>query len=261
MWLVSFNPQKTKTLYVTNKSSSIASPLMFLNKRIEEVSSHKHLGVTLTCNLSWSSHVEDVWVKAMRRVNIMKGLKYKLSRLALERMYICYIRPVLEYSDAVWGNCGEVNSNKLETVQIEAARVVTGAMKGTNSTKLLNELCWEPLQRRREIHRLVLFYKIIHGESPNYLQTFLPPSNISTRRGNTYSSIHTRTDTFSRSFYPDTVREWNKLDKDIREAPNVSTFKVMLNSDKKTSNKLFYYGDRKAYKITLKLFSLEKTSS
>ena len=42
--------------------------------------------------------------------------------------------------DVIWDGCSEGEANILETVQYEAVRVVTGAMKGTNKRRLLNEL-------------------------------------------------------------------------------------------------------------------------
>jgi hypothetical protein len=32
----------------------------------------------------------------------------------------------LEYASEVWDNCGQANCNRLEKIQIEAARIVTG---------------------------------------------------------------------------------------------------------------------------------------
>ena len=51
----------------------------------------------------------------------------------------------LEYADMVWDGCSESDSNFLESLQIEGARVVTGALKGTNRISLLNELSWVKL--------------------------------------------------------------------------------------------------------------------
>jgi hypothetical protein len=41
-------------------------------------------------------------------------------------MYLSFIRPVLEYASEVWDNCGQINSDRLEKVQLEAARIATG---------------------------------------------------------------------------------------------------------------------------------------
>ena len=52
-------------------------------------------------------------------------------------------------------------SNKLETVQYNAALAITGAIKGTSREKLYQELGLEYLQQRRWMRRLWLFYKVV----------------------------------------------------------------------------------------------------
>ena len=80
----------------------------------------------------------------------------------------------MEYCDIIWDNCYEMESRLLENIQYESARVVTGAMKGTSRTKLLNELGWEDLKSRRQMHKLAFFYKIVKGLAPSYLTDLLP---------------------------------------------------------------------------------------
>jgi len=54
-WIVSFNPTKTKSMLVTltGKQNLIPPPLYFDGQQLEDVSSHKHLGLVLNHNLSW----------------------------------------------------------------------------------------------------------------------------------------------------------------------------------------------------------------
>jgi hypothetical protein len=58
------------------------------------------------------------------KLNTLRKLKFKLNRQYLENIYITFSRPILEYSSEVWDNCGAVNSDRLEKVQTEAARIV-----------------------------------------------------------------------------------------------------------------------------------------
>ena len=81
----------------------------------------------------------------------------------------------MEYSDVVWDNCSEKDSKLLEDVQVEAGRIITGLRCNSSRTKLYNELGWDLLQTRRKVHKLLLFYKIINGYSPNYLYDLIEP--------------------------------------------------------------------------------------
>jgi hypothetical protein len=44
--------------------------------------------------------------------------------------------PILEYGSVVWDNCTREQSDLIESVQYESARIVTGLQKGTSRVKL-----------------------------------------------------------------------------------------------------------------------------
>ena len=71
-------------------------------------------------------------------------------------------------------HCYDCDSALLDSVQYEAARLVTGAIKGTSSVRLYKELAWEPLSSRSEFHLLSQFYKIIKNLAPHSLSELLP---------------------------------------------------------------------------------------
>ena len=58
--------------------------------------------------------------------DIYKKVKHLLDRYSLIRIYFAFIRHVLEYGNVVWGNCTKKKSDLLESVQIEAGRIITG---------------------------------------------------------------------------------------------------------------------------------------
>ena len=110
----------------------------------------------------------------MKRVDCLRGMKYMLDRRQLEILYFVFIRPILEYGDILWDNCSQVCSDKLEKVQLAAARVVTGATSTCSSSLLYEETKWEKLEKRREKHKLIHFYKIVNGLTPEYLHARVP---------------------------------------------------------------------------------------
>jgi hypothetical protein len=82
-------------------------------------------------------------------------IKHKLDRKSLDKLYIGFIRPMLEYEGIVWDNCSLHESELLESVQLEAARIITGLRKGTSHAKLYTELGWVPLKERRRTNKLI----------------------------------------------------------------------------------------------------------
>ena len=106
-------------------------------------------------------------------------------------------------------------------MQYEAAKVVTGAIKGTSRQRLLEELGWESMKTRRIIHRTVLFYKIVNNYCPAFLFDLLPSqvfqrTHYSLRSSINFSAFATRTERFRNSFFPSAIALWNELSTEIR---------------------------------------------
>ena len=107
----------------------------------------------------------------------------------------------------------EMNSGltkRLESVQYSAALAVAGAWKGTSYDKLLDELGWEYLYRRRWFRRLSHFYSIVNGNSPEYLKAELPQPkvyNYNLRSEGVFERSHVRTQRFGNTFFPYCIRE------------------------------------------------------
>ena len=113
---------------------------------ITDASSHKHLGLTFTNNCNWAEHINNITAAARTRLNLLCSLKSKINRHVLEKIYISFIRPLLEYSDAVWDNASVESKKQLEAVHNEAARVITGGTKLCSIKNLFDDLGWESLQ-------------------------------------------------------------------------------------------------------------------
>ena len=74
-WLVNFNPTKTESLLIKNKKYSSIPPLVFDGKIVTEVNSHKHLGIIITTDLTWTAHIDAICSKALKRLDILRVLK------------------------------------------------------------------------------------------------------------------------------------------------------------------------------------------
>ena len=85
---------------------------------LKEKKAHKHLGVTLADDLSWSEHIEQIATNAGRSLDIFNALKFKISRYSLEKLYFAYVRPKLEYAAIVSDNCPQYLVDLLENVQL-----------------------------------------------------------------------------------------------------------------------------------------------
>ena len=107
---------------------STSAPV-YVKAEIKEIENHKHLGIYLSNDTSWHTHISYIKENAWNRINIMHRLKFQLDRKSLEIIYTSFIRPILEYGNGVWGNYTQYGIDDLEKIQIEAARIATGTTK------------------------------------------------------------------------------------------------------------------------------------
>ena len=191
--------------------------------------------------------------KATTKICILRSLKFNLDRRTLQTLYFSFIRPIVEYADIIWDNCPQYYKDRLESINIEAGRIITGATKLVSLTCLYKECGWETLNERRIKHKLILFYKILNGLTPDYLQTLIPPQHFqrhdyNTRHSSNYVHINCRTTHHLHSYIPSVIRLWNDLPENLKNISNIQKFKKELSSldNKSTVPDYYHIGPRQA---------------
>ena len=156
--------------------------------------------------------------------------------LSYHPSYFSFIRPLLEYADVVWNNCTQYESNELDKIQNEAARIVSGATKLASIDSLHTEIGWETLGSRRNTHQLKMFYKMKNGLCPDYLASLVlatvgSASTYSLRKSSYLQTLHTDSRLYHTSFLPSAVRDWNELPEQTRNSPSLNIFRNRLKSN------------------------------
>ena len=251
-WLVTFNPSKSESMIISRKHDINNFPPLYMDQQlIAHVNDHKHLGIFLSGDCSWHKHIDYIQSKAWPKLNIMRKLKYQLDRKSLEIIYLSFVRPLLEYGDTIWDNCTLSEQDELNKIQNEAARICTGATRLVSLNKLKAEIGWESLEFRRKKHKLILFYKMIHGLTPTYLSDLLPQpvsanSRYNLRNQENLQVPFCRTNLYRNSFLPSVIRDWNELPENTKNATSIDSFKRLLDPRRVDTPPYFYIGNRKA---------------
>ena len=131
----------------------------------------------------------------------------------------------------VWDPATATNRDKIEMVQRRAARFVMGDYYRRSSVaKMLDDLKWQTLYTRRKINKAIIMFKILHN------LVAVPRNDLqkaaSSLRGYNQQLVipHTRTQTYQSSFFPDSIRIWNNLPKNIDYSNTLNTFRTNINS-------------------------------
>ena len=248
-WKMSFNLDPTKpveeVLFSHKSNSPIHPPLIFNGTQVKQVTQHKHLGLILDSRLTFTDHVSTKISKARKGIGVIKHLAPYLPIKSRDQIFKMHVRPHLDYCDFIYHIPTKISKTdpfefsesinylmkKLESTQYQAALAVSGAWKGTNRSKIYNELGWESLNDRRTYRRLIQLYKIMNGLTPGYLKTPIPPIRhhlFGNRPNNVILNIFCRNDRFLNSFFPNSIEIWNDLGPELRGSKTLSIFKNQL---------------------------------
>ena len=123
-------------------------------------------------------------------------------------------------------------SKKIESIQYKAALVIKGAIKGSSH---LNIFIKEDGQED------CLLYKVFSTGQPSYVYDLLPSMRSPRRLVNSFNTVSSKAGYFKKSFIPNVINEWNKLDPDIRSSASCNLFgnsslKVIRPVQRKTFN-------------------------
>ena len=225
-WLMRFNAKKYHLLKITRQRKPLQTRYNIEGSILEGVQHHPYLGVELTSDLTWKTHIANISGKAKRILNLLRRHLYGCSLEVKSRTITTLVRPHLEYSSTVWDPYYKQDSQTLEKIQRKGARFVTGDYSYQhNVTTMLDDLNWPYLEQRRKAKRLTTFYKIANGSSPVTLPDYVKASTSRTRsHDRSYTQIQTNYEQYKNSFLPRTIREWNALPPDLVHAESVDDF-------------------------------------
>ena len=137
-----FQPIKCNMMQLTKKLNKIQVSYTLDGTVIENVESIKYLGVTITSDLKWNSHIRNVCSKANSTLGFLWRNLFSCPQDVKEAAYKSMVRPILEYGSTAWDpHCNGLN-DELENVQKRAARFVTRnySYETSSMTGILEEL-------------------------------------------------------------------------------------------------------------------------
>ena len=197
----------------------------------------KFLGVWIDEGLLWKDHIEAVRLKCFSGLAKLRRLGDVLPISTKKKIYQALVLPHLDYCSVIWMECSKLLQQKIERVQNYAMRLILTKPSGTPSDQLRTSLNWMPLTNRREMFRMILVHRCVHGQAPKYLcELFQTNRNFGQRvtRGKEKLHIfpvHTNFGKMATSFRGAQV--WNTLSNSLRQNSQLTSFKSNI--------KLYFY--------------------
>ena len=130
-------------------------------------------------------------------------------------------------------------------------RIITGATKLCGISKLYEDTGFITLSKRRELQKHTIFYKMMNGLAPEYLNRLVPSlvqdtSRYSLRNSNNLNTVRSNSNLYYNSFVPSTIRMWNNLPLLVRNSTSLNEFKKNISGQSVKPPEYYYFGDRRA---------------
>ena len=148
----------------SNKKEPILYNYKINEDNLDRVSTVKDLGVYLTHNLNYSTHINAITLKAFKLLGFIKRASNNFNNVnTLKTLYITLVRSQLEYATQVWSPPQQYLINRLERVQRKFVKYLCGRVGIAYSSDSYGSLCaffkLPPLQKRRQFLDMTFFYK------------------------------------------------------------------------------------------------------
>ena len=176
------NPSKTKCMLIAhkNKSASCKLDLRINNVPIENVESHKILGVNVDKHLSWTVHIDKTCSKLNSKVALLKRISIYLTFEMKKLFYSSYLLPCFDYCCPTWGRNTKRKLSRITMLQKKATCIILEASMRTPSKDLFTKLNWLSFGNRCNYHTALLIYKSLNNLTPKYITDIISFSNNST---------------------------------------------------------------------------------
>ena len=195
------NEGKCKELLIGfSKLITPFEPIKIHNKPLEVVRCAKILGLTVSNDLKWNEHVQQITKKSRKRLYCLTQLKRaNVGTKELLQFYITCIRPIAEYACPVFHNSlTNYLSNELEAIQQRALKII---FSRSSYGETLSRTGLQTLYARRQ-ELTESFFRDIESNIDHKLHNLLPPlTEIDTiLRNKSRYNVTFKTDRFRNSF-------------------------------------------------------------
>lgn len=195
-------------------------------------SSVKNIGAVLDQQLKMDKHVNSMCKTAWYSLHRLGKLKMYLSDEQLKNVVHASVISKLDQNNSLLVGAPKYLVSKLQSIQNAAAKMIQGYKRYDQISPPLAELHWLPISYRIEFKTLLLTFKCLNNNGPQYLKELLVPYDPprSLRSTSAYRLVEPKTQCTAgdRAFGVAAPRLWNNLPLDIKLSKSTDSFKRNL---------------------------------
>ena len=224
------HPKKSKSMLITSRQKHQLQPLALnlkLNtEAVEQVSSHRVLGVVVDHELRWHIHIHNICKRISQNLYLLNKLRHYVSIDACKSFFHAHCLSHINFASTVWSGASETHMKKLNSLYRRGAKIILFGQPLSTDLKM-RQLGLLQLKQQFDLNTAVLVFKTRINKAPSYLNEFLqyPPARY---ESNKYIIPRPRIDMYKSSFAFCGSLVWNSLPPNIKTIKSISTFKRNL---------------------------------
>ena len=150
------------------KSDGSEMNLNFYGKTIDRVFSYKYLGLMFDPWLTWGLHINYLVERCQKPLSVLQSVAHKnwgADRKSLAGLYLATVQSKINYGDFIYGSAAKSHLIKLDRIQFQGLRIISGNLKCTTVYSLEPELNILPLRHKRNLNGLKYMGRVYRIDS------------------------------------------------------------------------------------------------
>ena len=216
-WHIKFNTSKCEVLTVTRKRHPFRYDYKLNNNSLKHVTQVKDLGVTISPDLTWDTHINAILAKANRMLAFLRRnrvMSFTTDHRKL--LYLTIVRSYIGYANEVWAPSTIGSLTNVESLQRRATKFIlnTHRQEDISYHERLSRLNLLPLTYRHEVKDLIFYFRCRAGHYTKPIADCVKPKGTRFTRHNSDQDVlipKCRTKLFQFGYFNRIAKLWNAL--------------------------------------------------